>query len=142
MAASLDRDMYRQPMHYRAQSIPLPELRRLELVAFVNDIVIAVEAGSTPHQVACAVDDLLERVGAELEFEERLMRASGYPGLVEHEGAHRRYAHELACVASAYLVDREAALVAPVLRCVQHWLYDHAPDHDSRLASFLFTAQR
>lgn len=112
-----------------------------DVAAFVNDIAIAVEAGGTPGQVLSAVDELLERIAGDLDFEERVMRAAHYPHRAEHEQAHRRFAHDLSGVAAACISADEPA-VAPVLICVRRWLAQHGPDLDRKLAAFLLSAQR
>lgn len=113
----------------------------VDVAAFVNDIAIAVDAGWTPGQVLHAIDELLERIAGDLDFEERVMQAAHYPYRAEHEMAHRQFAHDLSGVASACMSGDEPA-VAPVLSCVRRWLGQHGPDLDRKLATFLLSAQR
>lgn len=142
MAAQADVERYGQRERERAHALTPIDPLHMDLAAFVDDIALAVEAGITPGQVAHAVDELLERVGADLAFEERVMSASDYPQRAEHEGAHREFAFELSSVASTYLAASDATLVAPVLGCVRRWLCGHGPDLDCKLAAFLRSAQR
>lgn len=136
-----DAGIERRALNEQAPSAPAAvDPDHADLMALVDDIEIAVDAGVPPGQVACAVAILLERVGTDLTHEERVMGESHYPLSVEHECAHRQFAHELSRIASEFLADTEAVPVTQVLGCVRHWLRGHGPEHDSRLAAFLLTA--
>lgn len=113
------------------------DLRRIDLLAFMNDIAVAVHAGYPQPIIEDAVRELLERVSHELAAEERTTDRAARSAIRERQIADERFAMELSAAASAFATGESS--VEAVLACTRRWLLEHETT-DLLLAACLETA--
>lgn len=104
-----------------------------DLIAFVNDVEIALETGVGSGELSRAVDELLDRIGRELAAEERIMCCTGYPDRAVHRAEHQQLALDLAGAVADGLCGSHESL-QPLLSCVRAWLKEHVRTLDVGLA--------
>lgn len=121
-----------------AMGVPELDAQHAELFQHLDALLQAIRRGSSRDEVGRTLDFLCQYVQTHFAAEEELMRATSYPGYVEHKLQHDAFARELATFEDER--RREGPTPSLILRVngrVTAWLRDHIYRVDRALAEHL-----
>lgn len=116
--------------------VPEIDLDHRQLVGVINELYEAMKLGQGHDLASQTVDRLLEYVRNHFANEEGFMRAHAYPGLAEHEQAHRELTAKVREL-DARRRSGSALPVAEMLTILCDWLKNHILVEDKKAGSFL-----
>lgn len=110
------------------------------LVAMINDLYDAIQAGRSHAQIQGLLGNLTEYTRVHFAREERLFAATSYAEAAEHKAEH----DGMVCWVEEILAQVEkATAVAPsleVMNYLKDWLFDHILGSDQRYVPHLTAA--
>lgn len=109
------------------------------LIAIFNELNRAAAGGESADYLAATLDELINCTIWHFSHEERLMLKHRYPGMAEHQAAHRELI-EAAREWQASLAQAGYALADGEIAFLDRWLTEHILTVDQRLGSFLAQA--
>lgn len=106
------------------------------LVAYVNQLHEAMQAGRGRDVVGGVLKRLLDYTRTHFATEERLMQLHGYPHAEPHRIQHQTLVKEVVELERRF-ADGEAALTMKVMTMLKDWLSHHIQGSDKALGAFL-----
>lgn len=114
-----------------------------ELVDRINELGQAMRKGEGRQKIAELLAFLNRYVQEHFLMEEALMRASGYPGLEQHQARHEQFRRDLAARAEAFAhTPAERGVAIEIHGWLMRWLSDHTLHQDETLAVHLRSGHR
>ncbi len=121
-----------------ALGVPALDAQHRELADCLNRLAEASAGeGSDPATLKSLATELCTRARRHFRYEEDLMRASGYPGLVEHAREHAMLLAELKSSFDRHLDAQTSRLPPDLLAALRTWLVVHIVHDDRDLAEHL-----
>jgi hemerythrin len=111
----------------------------IALFALFNDVCAAVEEGRPPRETETLLRALLDETSEHFASEERLIAATGYPGLTEHADHHR----ELSDILRKYIGQferRDSSDSASLISFLRQWLTRHVLYEDHAYGAWINAA--
>jgi len=99
------------------------------LVALINRLYKATQAGETKSTVGNVLDELLDYTRTHFRREEELMRTHGYQGLPQQIQEHARLLEQLTGIREQFHAG-DVSLSGEVLRFLKRWLMGHVLESD------------
>jgi len=106
------------------------------MVAGINRLAEAMEAGRGEEEVGQAISFLTVYVRAHFVHEENLMAHYGYPDLDEHRTLHVACGHKVEALLNTFRRGGHDTL-AELVGFLHYWLTNHLEREDRLLAAFL-----
>lgn len=100
------------------------------LLAVLNNLHDAVQAGGAREVLGKVMDELLLYVAYHFAHEEELFLRTGYPGFERHRLQHRALTITVKEIYEDFQLSDSEALPGQVLLFLKHWLYDHIMGSD------------
>jgi hemerythrin-like metal-binding protein len=116
--------------------VPEIDLDHRQLVGVINELYEAMKLGQGHDLASQTIDRMLGYIGDHFATEEGFMRAYAYPGIAEHEEAHR----ELTAKVRELDARRRSGTTLPVaemLTILSDWLKNHILVEDKKVGAFL-----
>lgn len=95
------------------------------LLALVNDLHDAVQAGSAHEVLGKVMEELLFYVGYHFAHEEELFLRTNYPDFERHRLQHRALTITVKEIYEDFQLSDSEALPRQVLQFLKNWLYEH-----------------
>lgn len=108
-----------------------------KLVAMINDLFDAVQAGRGKEALGSVLDGLIEYTKTHFAHEEHLMHKHGYPDLEAHKREHEALTKQVVEIQRKYHSGATAMLSMEVMTFLKSWLIKHIQGTDSRYSSYL-----
>jgi hemerythrin-like metal-binding protein len=115
---------------------PLVDQQHRGLFVLISSVRRAVRERRARPLVLPALQQLRRYVDEHFEAEERLMRASGYPGLAVHRAAHAEMRARTAELSRGFL-EGELVLPLTLSQFLGDWIVEHIRKEDLALARWL-----
>ena len=120
-------------------SIGVPEVDRdhQKLLALLNDLFDAVEAGTGHEVLGLVLDGLILYISYHFAHEEGLFLQSSYPGYEMHRRQHEALTDTVKEIHSDFLAGAAETLPQEVLEFLKNWLYKHILEADRAFGVYL-----
>ncbi len=116
--------------------IPILDAQHQKLFNLLSALHEQLARGAGPAAVGNTIAEALAAMYAHFREEERLMQASGYPGLAEHKAIHASFADRMRAMQNEFNAGR-ALLDAGVIAGLQEWFSGHILGVDASYAPHL-----
>jgi hemerythrin len=107
------------------------------LVALINELFDAVQAGRGREALGKILDELIEYTKSHFTNEEHLMAKNGYPNLDTHKKEHEALTKQVLDVQRKYHAGATAMLSMEVMTFLKNWLVKHIQGTDKQYGPFL-----
>ncbi|MBP2290441.1 bacteriohemerythrin [Azospirillum rugosum] len=108
-----------------------------KLVAMVNELFDAVQAGRGKDALGKILDGLIAYTKTHFANEERYFQQLGYPDLAAHKAEHDALARQVLDVQQKYHSGATATLSMEVMNFLKNWLVKHIQGTDKKYGPFL-----
>ncbi len=108
-----------------------------KLVAMVNELFDAVQAGKGKESLGKILDNLIAYTKSHFANEERYFAQHGYPDQDAHKKEHEALAKQVADVQQKYHSGATATLSMEVMNFLKNWLVKHIQGTDKKYGPFL-----
>lgn len=108
-----------------------------KLVAMVNDLFDAVQAGRGKDRLAPILDGLIGYTVTHFQHEEREMQRLAYPDYAKHKAEHDALAQQVTAIQKKVAAGATAALSVEVMNFLKNWLVGHILGSDKKYTPFL-----
>jgi hemerythrin len=117
--------------------VPAIDHEHRELIALLNAIIDALEAGGETEPILDVLGEVNARISAHFALEEQIMRERRYDQYAQHKTDHERLLDDIREIMDAFAegsyVDRRDALAARL----REWFVAHSKTMDARLHKHL-----
>jgi hemerythrin len=117
--------------------VPAIDHEHRELIALLNAIIDALEAGGETEPILDVLGEVNARISAHFALEEQIMRERRYDQYAQHKTDHERLLDDIREIMDAFAdgsyVDRRDALAAGL----REWFVAHSKTMDARLHKHL-----
>ena len=103
-----------------------------ELIELINSLHAAARPGSGRDAVIESLGEIFAQIASHFALEEKMMRASLYPGFLEHKQDHETLLDELRDIMDE-VEDDGAYDEAQLSIDLERWFSDHFRTHDAKL---------
>jgi len=103
-----------------------------ELIELINGLHDSARPGTGRDAVVEALGEIFAQIASHFALEEKMMRASLYPGFLEHKQDHETLLDELRDIMDEVEYDGEYDEVQ-LSTDLQRWFGDHFRTHDAKL---------
>jgi hemerythrin len=103
-----------------------------ELIELINGLHDSARPGTGRDAVIEALGEIFAQIASHFALEEKMMRASLYPGFLEHKQDHETLLDELRDIMDEVEYDGEYD-EAQLSTDLQRWFSDHFRTHDAKL---------
>ncbi len=107
------------------------------LIAIIDKLFSAHRDKTLPGEVESILEELIEYTDAHFSREEELLREHGYPGLKEHEAAHRRFVSSLLKIRLDWNDGATENADLKLAGLLKEWLVEHIVGMDRQYRDFL-----
>ena len=107
------------------------------LVSVIDKLFTAHSAGTVAGKVGAILDELITYTDQHFAHEEGLLRERGYPGLHDHEIAHRRLVTSILKVRLDWNDGESEATILKLAELLKTWLVEHIVGMDRQYQTFL-----
>jgi len=111
-----------------------------KLVAFVNEIYDAMQAGKAQDVLAPVVDGLVAYTESHFRREEELLASIAYPSSAEHSREHAALARQVLELQAKVRTGVDGALLLEVLNVLKTWLINHIQGSDRKYIPYIEAA--
>ncbi len=108
-----------------------------QLVALVNELFDAVQAGRSKEALGGILDSLVAYTKSHFTNEEEHFARLGYPDLDAHKAEHDALASQVLEVQRKYHAGATATLSMEVMNFLKNWLIKHIQGTDRKYGPFL-----
>lgn len=102
-----------------------------------NLLNVLSDADATLADKQSALTDLVDHTIAHFDYEERVMRNIGYPGLERHMREHEDLRREISAIAESVKTGNDAGEWKGLVSMVQVWVLRHIIASDSKIREFI-----
>lgn len=106
------------------------------LFQLVNRLVQAAVKREDQQLTVETLKSLVDYTKTHFALEERLLEASGYPGLPGHREDHRRFIDQVNGIAQKFHVE-DRSVTFELINFLKHWLQNHIRHSDMEYAAHL-----
>jgi hemerythrin len=110
------------------------------LVALVNELFDAIQAGTADDELAHVLDELVAYTASHFRHEEELFERMAYPGGAEHKREHDDLTRQVLEIQAKVKAGVRGTLSLEVMNFLKNWLLNHMQSSDRRYASHLRAA--
>ena len=103
-----------------------------ELIELINRLQQDLRAGTDTQKTVSSLGEIYAQIAAHFALEEKMMRASLYPALLEHKQDHETLLDELRDIMDE-VEDDGAYDEAQLSTDLERWFGDHFRTHDAKL---------
>jgi hemerythrin len=103
-----------------------------ELIELINGLHDSARSGTGRDAVIEALGEIFAQIASHFALEEKMMRASLYPGFLEHKQDHETLLDELRDIMDEVEYEGEYD-EAQLSTDLQRWFSDHFRTHDAKL---------
>ena len=103
-----------------------------KLVAMVNGLYDAMQAGRGKDTLGQILDDLVQYTKVHFAREEKFFAQTGYPGALLHKQEHDALTGQVVDVQHKYAAGASATLSLDVLHFLKDWLIQHIQGSDQK----------
>ncbi len=107
------------------------------LVALINDLFDAVQAGRGRQALGSVLDELVDYTKTHFAHEEHQLKKLGYASFEEHKKEHDVLTKQVIDIQRKYHAGATAMLSMEVMSFLKNWLVNHIQGTDSRYTAFL-----
>lgn len=107
------------------------------LVAMVNELFDAIQAGKAKDTLGRILDGLVTYTKTHFAHEERYMRDHGYPDYAAHKAEHEALTKQVMDVQAKHRGGAGAVLGMEVMTFLKGWLLKHIQGTDKKYTPFL-----
>ncbi len=107
-----------------------------ELINYINELHDAMKAGKGDAIMAPILDCLLDYTVNHFGFEEKLMKASAYPGATAHLEEHRKLKKEVFAFQENFKA-KKMMITMDLMKFLKDWLLSHILKVDKEFAKHL-----
>lgn len=108
-----------------------------KLVAMLNDLFEAVQAGKGKDALGKILDGLVSYTKEHFAREERQMQQHAYPDFAAHKKEHDDLAKQVLEVQKKYNSGQTATLSMEVMNFLKNWLIKHIQGSDKKYGPFM-----
>ncbi len=106
------------------------------LVSIIGHLQEAMLAGRTREIVRPLFEAMHRYTKFHFDYEEKLLKENGYPGLESHRNQHAQLIASLQQLEDKYVAGSLHA-GSPLMVFLRNWLFGHIGEHDKEFAAFL-----
>lgn len=117
--------------------IPSIDGEHQKLVAMLNELFDAVQAGKGKDVLGKILDRLIDYTKSHFANEERYMTQHAYPDFAPHKKEHEDLAKQVLDVQHKYHSGATATLGMEVMNFLKNWLIKHIQGTDMKYSPFL-----
>jgi methyl-accepting chemotaxis protein len=117
-------------------NIQLVDRQHRKLVEMINELFAALRAGRGNEILTPTLDALVTYTSQHFAEEERMMKAHGYPGLAEHQAAHRQLVERVSDFQQK-LRQGQTSFSSDLFNFLKSWLLHHIKEVDMDYAPYL-----
>lgn len=107
------------------------------LVAMVNDLFDAVQAGKGREALGGILEELIAYTETHFEHEEAVMREHGYVEMESHSEEHKILTQQVKDIRRKYITGASATLSMEVMNFLKNWLVKHIQGTDRKYTRFM-----
>jgi hemerythrin len=107
------------------------------LVAMVNDLYDAMQAGHAKDSLGRILDELVKYTQVHFAREEKFFEQTAYPASGPHKQEHDTLTRQVLDVQQKYMAGAAATLSIDVLRFLKNWLINHIQVNDQKYRAHL-----
>jgi hemerythrin-like metal-binding protein len=116
--------------------IPLIDEQHRQLLAQFEAMLVAIHENHPEDRLPGLLAFLSNYVETHFFTEENYMKATQYPGFIEHQAVHDDMRARVARLVAGYFED-PTSMTEDVLAFLTDWLIGHINEHDRRMAHHL-----
>ncbi len=116
--------------------ITLIDRQHRKLVELVNQLFEALRAGKGNDVLATVLGSLVDYTQQHFAEEERMMRAHDYPGVDQHQAAHRALVERVADFQTRFN-QGSATISSDLFNFLKDWLLHHIKEQDKAYGPYL-----
>jgi hemerythrin len=113
--------------------IPDVDHEHRELVALINQLHAALEAGASKDEVSKFLGEVFARISAHFALEESIMRKHRYDEYAEHKADHEKLLDDIRDIMDAHAADAYFDYRDALGTAVRDWFVEHFKTKDARL---------
>jgi hemerythrin len=113
--------------------IPDVDHEHRELVALINQLHAALEAGASKDEVSKFLGEVFARISAHFALEETIMRKHRYDEYAEHKADHEKLLDDIRDIMDAHAANACFDYRDALGTAVRDWFVEHFRTKDARL---------
>ncbi len=107
------------------------------LVAMVNELFDAVQAGRGKEALGAILDNLIDYTKTHFANEEHFLEKNGYPDLEAHRREHEALTRQVVDIQRKYHSGATAMLSMEVMTFLKNWLVKHIQGSDKTYGGYM-----